>query len=120
MADESKYPSETADRFQVRLPDGMRDRIKAAADANNRSMNAEIVARLDSTLRNDSAEVRTAFHLGGANYLLRLIGKALGDTEDGRAVMAAARIISKARMDEVIDAIMSVPVEELPEADDDS
>lgn len=31
----------------LRLPDGMRDRIKAAAEENNRSMNAEIVATLD-------------------------------------------------------------------------
>lgn len=35
-----------ADQFTVRFPDGMRDRIKAAAEANNRSMNAEIVATL--------------------------------------------------------------------------
>lgn len=35
-----------SDRFMLRLPDGMRDRIKAAAEANNRSMNAEIVAAL--------------------------------------------------------------------------
>ncbi|ARC90382.1 Arc family DNA-binding protein [Rhodovulum sp. MB263] len=44
---DSKYPSELAERFQVRLPRGMRDRIKAAAEANNRSMNAEIVAALE-------------------------------------------------------------------------
>lgn len=35
------------DKFIVRLPDGMRDRIKAAADANSRSMNSEIVATLE-------------------------------------------------------------------------
>lgn len=35
------------DKFMLRLPDGMRDRIKAAAEANNRSMNAEIVAVLE-------------------------------------------------------------------------
>lgn len=35
-----------ADQFTVRFPDGMRDRIKAAAEVNNRSMNAEIVATL--------------------------------------------------------------------------
>lgn len=35
-----------ADQFTVRFPDGMRDRIKAAAESNNRSMNAEIVAAL--------------------------------------------------------------------------
>ena len=36
-----------SDKFMLRLPDGMRDRIKAAAEANNRSMNAEIVATLE-------------------------------------------------------------------------
>lgn len=36
-----------SDKFMLRLPDGMRDRIKAAADANRRSMNAEIVATLE-------------------------------------------------------------------------
>ncbi|GAB1362418.1 hypothetical protein MASR1M32_16540 [Rhodobacter sp.] len=41
-----KYPSEKLDQYMLRLPDGMRDRIKAAAEANNRSMNAEIVETL--------------------------------------------------------------------------
>lgn len=35
-----------AEQYTVRFPDGLRDRIKAAAAANNRSMNAEIVATL--------------------------------------------------------------------------
>lgn len=47
MTERDPYPSETQDRFIVRLPDGMRDRIKAAAEANNRSMNAEVVAALE-------------------------------------------------------------------------
>lgn len=34
----------------MRFPDGMRDRIAEAAKANNRSMNAEIVARLEASL----------------------------------------------------------------------
>lgn len=46
----TKPPSKQLDQFVLRLPDGMRDRIKAAAEANNRSMNAEIVARLERTL----------------------------------------------------------------------
>lgn len=45
--DARKYPSDDADRFQVRMPPGMRDRIAAAATANNRSMNSEIVAALE-------------------------------------------------------------------------
>nr|WP_051686593.1 Arc family DNA-binding protein [Ochrobactrum sp. UNC390CL2Tsu3S39] len=40
-------PSDTADKFVLRLPDGMRERIKREADTNNRSMNAEIVATLE-------------------------------------------------------------------------
>lgn len=43
------YPSETADRYIVRFPDGMRDRIREEADKNGRSMNAEIIARLEQT-----------------------------------------------------------------------
>jgi predicted ribosome quality control (RQC) complex YloA/Tae2 family protein len=49
MADRSPYPSEQADKFIVRLPDGMRDRIATAAKSNNRTMNAEIVARLEES-----------------------------------------------------------------------
>jgi plasmid stability protein len=40
---------QTQDKFILRLPDGMRDRIKVAAENNNRSMNAEIVARLEAS-----------------------------------------------------------------------
>jgi plasmid stability protein len=36
-----------SDKFMLRLPDGMRDRIKAVAAENGRSMNAEIVATLE-------------------------------------------------------------------------
>lgn len=43
------YPSETQERFIVRMPDGMRDKITETAKANNRSMNAEIVARLEQS-----------------------------------------------------------------------
>jgi len=39
-------PSPDKERFIVRLPDGMRDQIRTAAQANNRTMTAEIVARL--------------------------------------------------------------------------
>ncbi|WP_418024969.1 Arc family DNA-binding protein (plasmid) [Paracoccus sp. TD-10] len=45
MAEESSRAWK--DQYMLRLPDGMRDRIKAAAEANNRSMNAEIVATLE-------------------------------------------------------------------------
>ncbi|AWC21406.1 Mnt [Aminobacter sp. MSH1] len=51
MAQESK--SRKLDQYIVRFPDGMRDRLKSAAEANNRSLNAEIVARLDTSLADE-------------------------------------------------------------------
>lgn len=49
------------DKFMLRFPDGMRDRLKAEAAKNNRSMNAEIISRLEETLRIDSdAPVKSA------------------------------------------------------------
>jgi len=47
------YSSRTADKFVVRLPDGMRDRIAEVAKAQHRSMNSEIIARLESSLQQD-------------------------------------------------------------------
>ncbi|TIL95210.1 MAG: Arc family DNA-binding protein [Mesorhizobium sp.] len=40
-------PGRGADQFPLRLPPGLRDRIKAHADAQGRSMNAEIVRILE-------------------------------------------------------------------------
>ncbi|MBB3811457.1 Arc family DNA-binding protein [Pseudochelatococcus contaminans] len=45
-----KRPGRGAEQFMLRLPDGMRDRIRAEADKHGRSMNAEIIARLEATL----------------------------------------------------------------------
>lgn len=47
-------PSRSLDKVIVRLPDGMRDRIREAAEKNNRSMNAEIVSRLEASLTDAS------------------------------------------------------------------
>ena len=38
-----------SDKFMLRLPDGMRERVRIEAEKNNRSMNAEVVARLDDS-----------------------------------------------------------------------
>jgi plasmid stability protein len=56
-SDDNASSSQTAEKFVVRLPKGMRRRIADAARAYHRSMNSEIVARLEHSL--DS---------GGENY----------------------------------------------------
>ena len=47
------YSSRTADKFVVRLPEGMRDRIAEVARNPHRSMNSEIIARLEQSLQED-------------------------------------------------------------------
>jgi hypothetical protein len=39
-----------ADKFVIRLPEGMRDRIRQNAEANRRTMNAEIIHYIDRAL----------------------------------------------------------------------
>ena len=46
----SKFPSQEMDRFNVRLPNGMRDAIAERAKRNGRSMNSEIVQILEDAL----------------------------------------------------------------------
>lgn len=50
------YPSNLADRFIVRLPDGWRDAIKARAAANRRSMNQEILTALEGLVGSAAGE----------------------------------------------------------------
>lgn len=50
-------PGQGADAFNVRFPPGMRDRIKAAAERNARSMNAEIIAVLEQHYPQPRADV---------------------------------------------------------------
>lgn len=45
-----EYDSRTADKFVVRLPDGMRDQVAAAADADDRSMNSLIITVIRNEL----------------------------------------------------------------------
>lgn len=45
--------SRTADKFVVRLPDGLRDDIAVLAENNDRSMNSEIVNRLKRSMVSD-------------------------------------------------------------------
>ncbi|KPZ20110.1 Arc-like DNA binding protein [Pseudomonas syringae pv. viburni] len=46
------------EKFVIRLPTGMRGRVRGAAKANHRSMNSEIVSRIDATLRHEQEIAR--------------------------------------------------------------
>lgn len=44
-----QFPSRSLDKIIIRVPDGMRKRIKRVADANGRSVNAELLVLLERT-----------------------------------------------------------------------
>ena len=78
MSDDSKYPSQLAERFQIRMPNGLRERIKLAAEKHNRSMNAEIIATLEEAYPPQSIDIQNL-----AGFLESLAGVSApdGDTE---------------------------------------
>lgn len=46
----SKFPSQEMDRFNLRLPEGMREAIAERAKENGRSMNSEIIDMINNSL----------------------------------------------------------------------
>lgn len=46
----SERAPQVADKYVLRMPDGMRDQITSRAKANNRSMNAEIILMLQQAM----------------------------------------------------------------------
>lgn len=82
------------DKFMLRLPDGMRGRVKLAAEQNNRSMNSEIVATLEEKypvpeLKSDYETIIAEVMADGQT---RVISKAntnvyVSKTIDGRVIL---------------------------------
>lgn len=66
--------SRTADKFVIRLPDGLRERIADLAEGNRRSMNSEIVLRLE---RSTALEVE----LDHQKNLVRILAARLDELE---------------------------------------
>jgi len=55
--------TKTAEKFLVRLPGGMRNKLYQAAKHSHRSMNSEIIARLDHSLTRNPPLSKAADHL---------------------------------------------------------
>lgn len=80
-----------SDKFVLRLPDGMRDRIKTVAAENQRSMTAEIIARLESSLSHDS-EDETGAQYRAARAMIEFLGRVgVPDEEKFKKVQESIR-----------------------------
>jgi hypothetical protein len=91
MAERKLYPSEQQDRFIVRLPNGMRDKIGVAARANKRSMNAEIVNRLEASF-SSAGEPLLVVNQDTAEAFPKEAIKAILETRDMVSKMHQAQI----------------------------
>lgn len=49
----TKYPSQMQDKFNLRFPDGMREKVALMAQRNGRSMNAELIKIIEEALARD-------------------------------------------------------------------
>lgn len=74
------------DKYVIRFPEGMRDEIKAAAEANGRSMNAEIIARLRGGQADRRERIATAALVGILSCFREYNGG--NGTTEGRARVA--------------------------------
>lgn len=74
----SRMDSRTADKFVVRLPDGLRDKIFDVSGDNQRSMNGEIVYRLEQSLRDDQVIATQA-------ELIKLLTRRVAELEPATA-----------------------------------
>lgn len=51
-------PRRNGDQFVVRMPSGMRDQLKRRAEENRRSLNSEIVYRLETAMAAEATRSR--------------------------------------------------------------
>lgn len=53
----------TTVQYQLRLPEELRNTIRESAQTHNRSMNADIVARLEASFADDASQQSTAMNV---------------------------------------------------------
>jgi hypothetical protein len=75
-------------QLKVRLSPQLRERMEAEAARNNRSMNAEIVTRLERSLQRDEDKIETAAQALVAGLDDAIIEKIVEIVEEDRASMA--------------------------------
>lgn len=82
MTEKTAYPSDAAEKFIVRLPPGMREKISEAAKTNNRSMNAEVVARLNRSFSMPDLSGQTTSYSEGGQVVHRDIVQHIADLQE--------------------------------------
>lgn len=82
------------DQFMLRLPEGLRDKVKEIADANNRSMNAEIVMALESWIERPSDIEREKANIDSA-IQVALVRREHAEHELSNLLMQARKLVDQ-------------------------
>ncbi|MEB2535921.1 Arc family DNA-binding protein [Burkholderia sp. BCCIQ04A] len=114
MSKDTKAPSRSADQFVVRLPDGMREQIAEEARKNNRSMNAEIVARLEFSLDPNNDPERIAALDQVAEYTKRVL-----DATDGEIAAMRRLVDAQEAMLSVTGGYLKAMAERVPQSENE-
>lgn len=89
-------------RSQFRLPYSLYESLKEAADSNHRSVNAELVARLESTF----AEEDRVMNMDFSDYLAEIQAAAEGETIAAQAPELKERVAAiEKRTEQIIDLL---------------
>lgn len=88
------YSSRTADKFVVRLPDGMRERVAEVARDHHRSMNSEIIARLEQSLAQEDGSDQPSMRIDSPELSLQ-----------ERSLLASFRQLAKRQQNAVVTLI---------------
>lgn len=97
MATETASTGRESDKFMLRFPEGMRALIKEAAEKNGRTMNAEIVARLEASFKGGApaTSAELAKELAFVRHLHERQAKA---QELGQRLLASGLLVASAAL----------------------
>ena len=79
--------SRTADKFVLRMPDGLRERYKEQAKANGRSMNSEMIKALEKGLEDDQRETELVTVITGLNTDTQLLRQTMSELTNELAAL---------------------------------
>lgn len=106
-------PTSELDKVIVRLPDGMRDQLKTIAAENGRSMNAEIVHRLEVSLSGANRVVLTDPKFQREMLIaMRMLAESYANTSEDPSIRDAAKKETDALgrlLDQASDTIRNKP-----------
>lgn len=93
MGRKAKTPNDELDKFLLRMPDGLRARVKAAAEKNNRSMNAEIAATLEEAYPANGFDFATFME----EWMVPIVKADTAEERDNRIELANRYLLSTDR-----------------------